>query len=110
LAKAKKEKVISLSLKEIIDILPSRLELVLQEYNSPLELSLNKLLGVTLGEDPVPKKESMRRNRRICMASFLRLNGATLKNGVDSMDPLTDTQVLVDVRAASGLLSKQTWR
>jgi hypothetical protein len=57
LAKAKKEKVISLSLREILDILPSRFELVLQEYNSPLELSLNNLLGAILGEDPVPKKK-----------------------------------------------------
>jgi hypothetical protein len=67
LAKAKKEMVISLSLKEILEVLPSQFELVLQEYNSPLKLSLNNLLGAILGEDPVPnKKINAEKRKEMC--------------------------------------------
>jgi hypothetical protein len=103
LAKAKKEMVISLSLKEILEVLPSQFELVLREYNSPLKLSLNNLLGAILGEDPVPnQKINAEKQKEMCgfnSKEWCRLDG-----------PSYAYASAVNVRAVSGLLSKQTWR
>jgi hypothetical protein len=67
IAKPKTEKIVTLTAKEVVTLLPTRLVLVLQEYNPPLELSLNNLLGVVLGENgPVPKRriEAEERTRK----------------------------------------------
>jgi hypothetical protein len=57
LSKAKSEKIVILSLNKVLKFFPSPLEIVLQEYNVPLELSISNLRAAAIGEpDPVPNE------------------------------------------------------
>jgi hypothetical protein len=63
-SKAKSEKIVTLSLNKVLKFFPTRLEIVLQEYNVPLELSINNLLAAVIGEpDPVPNERIIAKER-----------------------------------------------
>jgi hypothetical protein len=65
LLKAKSEMIVTLSLDKVLKFFPTRLEIVLQEYNVPLELSINNLLAAVIGEpDPVPNERIIAEKRR----------------------------------------------